>query len=250
MEGKKIYFLSDAHLGASILPDNREREMKLIHFLESIRPDCEALFLLGDMFDFWFEYRKVVPKGSVRFLATLARFTDEGIPVHFFAGNHDIWTFDYLTEECGVIVYHEPKEMELQGKRFLIGHGDGLNLKDKHYLFLKKVFHNRFLQWCFRWIHPDIGIRLANSWSSHSRLKGAGNIEASPYRGDEQEGIVLYCKEQLKKQHYDYFIFGHRHLPIEVLLGEKSYYINTGDWITYFSYAVLENGEAKLQYIQ
>ena len=177
----------------------------LVEFLQSIKPDCLELYLLGDMFDFWFEYKHVVPKGHVRFLAELANFTDQGIKVHFFTGNHDIWAFDYLAKECGVILHTSMMETTINGKSFLIGHGDGLNPNDKGYLFLRNAFHNRFLQRCFRFIHPDWGIALANKWSSHSRLKGNGQIEARGYLGDDKEEIVIYCQNILKEHHVDYF---------------------------------------------
>ena len=246
MQGKKVYFLSDAHLGAKLLKDNREREIMLVEFLQSIKPDCLELYLLGDMFDFWFEYKHVVPKGHVRFLAELANFTDQGIKVHFFTGNHDIWAFDYLAKECGVILHTSMMETTINGKSFLIGHGDGLNPNDKGYLFLRNAFHNRFLQRCFRFIHPDWGIALANKWSSHSRLKGNGKVEADKYRGAEQEDIELFARQQLQKEHYDYFIFGHRHLPLDISLGGNSHYINTGDWITWYSYAVFDGKKVVL----
>jgi len=249
MQEKKIYFLSDAHLGAKLLTNNREREYELVRFLEMIRPQCRELFLLGDMFDFWFEYKYVVPKGHIRFLAELAKFTDEGIVVHFFTGNHDIWAFDYLAKECGVVLHTKMAEFILDGKHFLIGHGDGLNPKDKGYLFLRRVFHNHFLQRCFRLIHPDLGIKLANIWSSHSRLRGNGKVEAEAYQGDDYEEIVLYCKQILKQRPIDFFIFGHRHLPLRVVLSESSFYINTGDWITHFSYAVFDGQTVELKQI-
>lgn len=250
MQGKNVYFLSDAHLGAKLLKNNRERELMLVDFLQKIKPDCSELYLLGDMFDFWFEYKHVVPKGHVRFLAELANFTDSGIKVHFFTGNHDIWAFDYLEKECGVILHTTMYETGMNGKSFLIGHGDGLNPNDKGYLFLSKVFHSRFLQKCFRFIHPDWGIALANRWSSHSRLKGNGKIEASEYLGDDREEIVQYCKKVLQKQHFDYFIFGHRHLPIDLQLEESSHYINTGDWITHFTYAKFDGNKVSLEKLE
>lgn len=245
-DGKKIYFVSDAHLGASALNNNREREKRLIDWLESIKNECGTLFLLGDIFDFWFEYKRVVPKGFVRFLAKICEFTDGGIPVHFFTGNHDVWVFDYLTQECGVIVHTHDEIFEIDGKKFYIGHGDGLDPKDKGYLFIRKIFHNRFLQKCFRLIHPDWGIALAHKWSSHSRLKGNGKVEADKYRGAEQEDIELFAHQQLQKEHYDYFIFGHRHLPLDISLGGNSHYINTGDWITWYSYAVFDGEKVVL----
>lgn len=244
-KGKKIYFLSDAHLGAPVLKNNREREIRLVEWLEQIRPDCETLFLLGDIFDFWFEYKRSVPKGFIRFLAKLCEFTDAGIPVHFFTGNHDIWAFDYLPKECGVILHTKNEYFNINGKHFLIGHGDALNPKDKGYLFLYHIFHNRFLQKAFRWVHPDLGILLAQKWSSHSRLEN-GHIEADSFRGEEQEEIVRFCRNTLSLRHFDYFIFGHRHLPIDLELSPASRYINTGDWITYDSYAVFDGENLEL----
>ncbi|MDR2130685.1 MAG: UDP-2,3-diacylglucosamine diphosphatase [Odoribacteraceae bacterium] len=248
MQGKQIYFLSDAHLGARVPDNNREREQKLVKFLETIRPGCAALYLLGDMFDFWFEYKRVVPKGHVRFLGELARFTDAGIPVHLFTGNHDTWAFDYLTRECGVTLHAGNEWLSLHGKQFLIGHGDGLNPLDKKYLFLKRLFRNRCLQRLFRSLHPDTGIKWANAWSSHSRLRDGGRVEAGAYRGDDKEGIVLYCKKILLERHVDYFIFGHRHLPVDIRLSPASRYINTGDWITHFSYATFDGAAVQLHH--
>ena len=219
--GKKVYFVSDVHLGAPVLDNDRERENRLIRWLDTIRPDCSELFLLGDIFDFWFEYKRAVPKGHVRFLAKICEFTDQGIPVHFFTGNHDIWAFGYLPEECGVILHTHNEIFRIAGKRFLIGHGDALNPQDKGYLFLYRIFHNRFLQRCFRWLHPDIGILIARKWSSHSRLEN-GKIEADAFRGAEKEEIVRFCREVLQGQHFDYFIFGHRHLPIDYTLSPSA----------------------------
>lgn len=247
-KGKNIYFLSDIHLGATVLNNNRERELQVVMWLDKIRPDCAVLFLIGDIFDFWFEYKRVVPKGFVRFLAKICEFTDQGIEVHFFTGNHDIWAFDYLNSECGMIVHTHDEKFVFNGKKFYIGHGDGLDPKDKGYLFLKKVFHNSFLQRCFRWVHPDCGIFLAHKWSSHSRLKDNGRIEADHYRGCEQEDIEQYCRSTLLREHFDYFIFGHRHLPLDIRLTGNSRYINTGDWITYYSYAVFDGQEVSLKY--
>lgn len=248
-EKGKIYFLSDAHLGASVLTNNRERERKLVEWLESIRPQCSALFLLGDIFDFWFEYKRVVPKGFVRFLAKICEFTDNGIDVHFFTGNHDIWAFDYLREECGVHIHTRNEKFTFNGKKFYIGHGDGLNPSDKGYLFIKKAFHSPFLQSCFKRIHPDCGIALAHKWSSHSRLKNNGKIDADDYRGTDREGIERYCRQVLKREDFDYFIFGHRHLPLDIPLSPNSRYINTGDWISHYTYAVFDGEELSLKKI-
>lgn len=243
---KSIYFLSDAHLGATVLNDNDIRERRLVSFLEMIRPSCQELYLLGDIFDFWFEYKYVVPKGHVRFLAELTRFTDEGIKVHFFTGNHDIWAFDYLNRECGVILHTRQEKIIINGKTFIIGHGDGLNPRDKGYLFIRNIFHNPFLQKCFRLIHPDLGIALANAWSRHSRLQNNGQIEADSFRGMDKEEIVIYCQQQLQQQHIDYFIYGHRHLPLDIQLEKGCRYINTGDWITHFTYATFNGNDVVL----
>lgn len=238
-EGKKVYFLSDVHLGAPVLSDNRERERRLVRWMDAIRPDCGMLFLLGDIFDFWFEYKRVVPRGYVRFLSKLCEFADAGIPVHFFTGNHDIWVFDYLPEECGVVLHTHNEAFRIGGKRFLIGHGDALNPRDKGYMFLFRTFHNRFLQGCFRRLHPDFGIWLAQKWSSHSRLEN-GRIEADAFRGEEQEEIVRFCRTILARRTFDYFVFGHRHWPVDLTLSPDSRYLNTGDWITHYSYAVFD----------
>lgn len=245
--GKGIYFISDIHLGAPVLENNRERERNIVQWLDRIRPHCGQLFLLGDIFDFWFEYKRAVPQGYIRFLAKLCEFTDAGIPIHFFTGNHDIWISGYLPEECGIILHDGNEIFNIDGKRFLIGHGDALNPQDKGYLFLYRTFHNRFLQKCFRWIHPDLGIWLAQKWSSHSRL-GNGQIEAPDLQKAEQEEIIRFCQAVSEKQHFDYFIFGHRHLPVDFQLNPTSRYLNTGDWITYNSFVVFRAGTAELQY--
>ena len=235
-KGKQAYFLSDLHLGAPVLPDNRERELQAVRWLEEIRKECGMLFLLGDIFDFWFEYRQAVPKGHVRFLAKICELTDSGIPVHFFTGNHDIWSFGYLEKECGVTLHTCNEAFRINGQDFLIGHGDALNPQDKGYMFLYRIFHNHFLQRCFRCLHPDFGIWIANKWSSHSRL-GNGRIEADSFRGEASEEIIRFCRRVLTQKHFDYFIFGHRHLPVDFALSPNSRYVNTGDWITYYSFA-------------
>lgn len=248
-ENKKLYFLSDVHLGASVLNNHRERELQLVRWLNEIRTDCAVLYLLGDIFDFWFEYKRVVPKGYVRFLAKICEFTDNGIEVHFFTGNHDIWAFDYLCQECGMIIHTRNEIADINGKHFLIGHGDGLDPNDKGYLFLKKAFHNRFLQRCFRLIHPDLGIAIANKWSSHSRLEN-GRIEADKFKGEEKEETVRYCRQVLKNEHFDYFIFGHRHLPMDIQLSPSSHYINTGDWISHYTYATFDGKNVELKTLE
>lgn len=238
--GKKLYFASDNHLGAPTAALSRPREEKFVRFLSDIKADAEAIFLLGDLFDFWFEYKTVVPKGFVRTLGKLAEIRDSGIPIYFFVGNHDLWMDDYFEKELNIPVFRRPLEVECAGKTFLIGHGDGLGPGDKGYKRMKKIFTNPFCRWFFRWLHPDVGVRLAQYLSVKNKL--ISGKEDVKYLGDDQEWLVQYCKEKLKTKHYDFFLFGHRHLPLEITLEPHSTYINTGDWINYYTYGEF-NGE-------
>lgn len=244
----KIYFLSDFHLGAPDQASSLVREKRIVQFLETIRKDATEIFILGDMFDFWFEYTRVVPKGFVRLLGTLASITDAGIPVHFFIGNHDMWMKSYLQKEMNILVYQEPKEFYYQNKKLLIGHGDGLGPGDHGYKFIKKVFRNPVCTWLFGILPPYLGMGIADFFSRKSRAKTGQTDEV--FMGEDKEWLVLYAKDILKKEHYDYFLFGHRHLPLEIRLNANSVYVNTGDWIKYNSYAVLENGNLNLYYYQ
>lgn len=243
----KIYFLSDFHLGVPNEKASREREIKIVDWLESILPDVEELYILGDVFDFWFEYKHVVPRGYVRLLGKLAQIADAGVPIHFFTGNHDMWAFDYLTKEIGLKIYRKPISRIIGGKKFYIGHGDGLGPGDKGYKFIKKVFANKICQWMFARLHPNLGIGLANYWSRKSR--GALDIEEK-YLGDDKEWLYIYSKEVLSKEHFDYFIFGHRHLPINKNLGQGSTYINLGDWLRYCTYAVFDGEKLELRSLE
>lgn len=241
---KKIYFLSDFHLGVPDYARSLEREKKLVVFLESIRHDAQEIFIAGDMFDFWYEYKTVVPKGYVRLLGKLAEITDSGIPVHFFLGNHDMWMSGYFEQELNIPVYAAPKTFEWNGKTFYIGHGDGLGPGDHGYKFLKKVFRNRICQWLFGQLHPSWGIGLANYFSRKSRAKTGTSDEH--FLGEEKEWLIIYSREVLKTQHYDYFIFGHRHYPLDFPLNNSSRYINLGDWITNFTYAYFDGSDVHL----
>ncbi len=243
-ENKKIYFASDNHLGAPTAVESKPREAKFVQWLDTIKADAGAIFLLGDLFDFWFEYKMVVPKGFVRTLGKLAELRDSGIPIYFFVGNHDLWMDDYFQTELNIPVYRRSLEVESNGKRFLIGHGDGLGPGDKGYKRMKKVFTNPFCKWLFRWLHPDIGVRLAQYLSVKNKL--ISGDEDVRFLGEDNEWLVQYCKRKLETQHYDYFLFGHRHLPMTIKVGEGSTYINTGDWIHYFTYAVFDGEELKL----
>lgn len=243
--GKKIYFLSDFHLGAPNWQDSLEREKKIVSFLEQAAKDAAMIFLVGDMFDFWFEYNDVVPKGFVRILGTLAKLTDGGIPIYFFIGNHDMWMRGYFEKELNIPVYAAPRTYEWNGKKFYIGHGDGLGPGDHGYKFLKKIFRNKICQSLFGALHPHLGIGLANYFSRKSRAK-TGNADAQ-WLGDDKEWLVIYSKEILGKEHFDYFIFGHRHYPIIVPLSDNAKYVNLGDWINHFTYAVYDGNALQLK---
>jgi UDP-2,3-diacylglucosamine hydrolase len=242
---KKIYFASDFHLGAPDYESSLVREKKIVSWLNHIEKDAAEIFLVGDIFDFWFEYKRVIPRGFARIQGEIADLTDKGIPVHVFTGNHDMWIFDYLPKELGVKLYREPIEREFFGKKYFIGHGDGLGPGDKGYKFLKKVFANKFCQWCFARLHPNFGIWLADRSSKTSRAKSGDTDEK--YHGDENEWLFQFCQETLKKTHYDNFIFGHRHLPIEKKVGENSTYYNLGEWINYCTYMVVDENSVSLE---
>ncbi|MCP4437648.1 MAG: UDP-2,3-diacylglucosamine diphosphatase [Aureispira sp.] len=238
---KKIYFASDFHLGTPSFEASQLREQLIIKWLDSIADDAQAIYLVGDIFDFWFEYKTVIPKGYIRFLGKIAQLKDKGIDIQFFTGNHDIWMFDYFTKELGIPVHTQPIQVELLNKNFLIGHGDGLGPGDHGYKRLKKIFTNRLCQWFFKWLHPDIGVGLANFFSRKSR---AAQKEPERYLGADKEWLLLYANGKVQElPQTDFFIFGHRHLPLDIRLQNKaSRYINLGEWLNYNTYAVF-NGE-------
>lgn len=244
-KGKKIYFASDNHLGAPTKEASFPREKKFVAWLDEIKKDAAVIFLVGDLFDFWFEYKTVVPKGFVRTLGKLAELSDSGIPIHYFVGNHDLWMNGYFEEELNIPVYHKPKEFTFNNKTFFIGHGDGLGPHDKGYKRMKKVFLSPFFKWLFRWGHPDIGMRIAQYLSVKNKLI-SGDDDAT-FLGEENEWLAQYSKEKLKEKHCDYFVFGHRHLPLNIDLNENSKYINLGDWITYYTYGVFDGEELVLK---
>lgn len=242
---KKIYFASDFHLGAPDYESSLKREKMLVNWLDEIKKDAGEIFLVGDIFDFWFEYKKVIPRGFVRLQGKIAEIADSGIPVSVFTGNHDMWIFDYLPKELGVKLYRAPIECIFSGKKFMIGHGDGLGPGDKGYKFIKKVFASKVCQWLFARIHPNLGIRIADFWSQKSRI--VNQTADLKFLGEDNEWLVLYCKEVLRTKDIDYFIFGHRHLPLDIKLNDHSRYINLGDWITHFTYAVFDGNELILK---
>ena len=233
-ENKKIYFASDQHLGAPTPQASLPREKKFVAWLDIIKEDAGTIFLLGDLFDFWFEYKTVVPKGFVRVLGKLAELKDAGIDIYFFVGNHDLWMRDYFQKELNIPVFHKPHEFDINGKIFLIGHGDGLGPSDHGYKRMKKVFTFPFFKWLFRWLHPDIGVRLGHYFSVKNKL--ISGDEDARFLGEENEWLAQYCRRKLTEKHYDFFVFGHRHLPLEIELNNNSTYINLGDWIQYFTY--------------
>jgi len=241
--GKKIYFLSDFHLGVPTHKESREREDRIVRFLNSIQHYAQEIYLMGDLFDFWFEYKTAIPKGFIRLQGKLAELADQGIPLHIFTGNHDMWMFGYFEQELGAKIYRHPVTRTINNKKFYLGHGDGLGPGDKHYKRFKLFFHSRFCQWLFSKLHPDWGIGIANYMSTRSR--NSHEESDKKFLGEENEWLAIYCKEVLQKEHVDFFVFGHRHLVLDIKLSDNSRYINLGDWIRHFSYAEFD-GETLL----
>lgn len=244
--GKKVYFLSDFHLGVPDFTSSIIREKRIVEFLKQAQINAAHIFIVGDLFDFWYEYKTVIPKGYTRILGKLAEITDSGIPVSFFVGNHDMWMSGYFEKELNIPVYYEPKEFEFNQKKFYVAHGDGLGPGDQGYKLIKKIFRNKFCQWLFGILHPSWGVGLANFLSRKSRESTTKTDKH--FLGEENEWLIIYSKKILQQRHYDYFIFGHRHLPIDFLLKQNSRYINLGDWIRYNSYAVFDGEHVELKY--
>ena len=248
---KSVYFLSDAHLGSRAIKHGRTQERKLVRFLDEIKDKASAIYLLGDMFDFWFEYKYAVPKGFTRFLGKISELTDSGVEVHYFIGNHDIWCNDYFEKECGVIMHREPFTTEINGKIFYLAHGDGLGDPDKGFQFLRKMFHNKFLQKCFSAIHPRWGLNFGLNWAKHSRKKRV-NGKDPEFMGENKEFLIRYTKDYLKEHpNINFFIYGHRHIMLDLMLSRTTRATILGDWINYFSYAVFDGEHFFLeQYIE
>jgi UDP-2,3-diacylglucosamine hydrolase len=243
---KKIYFISDLHLGAPNAAASLKREKEFVKWLDMAAQDAEAIYIVGDLFDFWFEYKKAVPRGFVRCLGKIAEVADKGIPIHLFTGNHDMWIFDYLPSEIGCILYREPVIHNLHGKQFYIGHGDGLGPGDYGYKFIKRIFRSPFLQWCFARLHPNFGIWLAEL-SSRSSRKKTGAKDAV-FLGEDHEWLAIYSRKILTERHIDAFVFGHRHLPLDIQLKPGVRYVNLGDWIQHFTYATFDGNNLTLNY--
>lgn len=240
-EGKYLYFASDFHLGAPSQAKSIQREKKIVQWLEDIAPKSAAIFLVGDIFDFWFEYKEAVPKGSVRLLGCLAKIRDSGVPVFVFTGNHDIWMFDFFPKELGIPVFRQPQIIQYGQQKLFVGHGDGLGPGDTKFKILKKVFTFPIFQWMFNWLHPDIGIKIARSWSNHSRT----DPSTERFMGEDKEWLYQYAVRKSGQSDCRYYIFGHRHLPLQLNLPGGAEYINLGDWIVNFTY--LEVGKTKAE---
>jgi len=242
----KTYFVSDVHLGSSTFIESLEREKRLVRWLEFIRNDAKELYLLGDIFDFWFEYIEAVPRGFTRFLGKLAELSDSGVEIHYFTGNHDLWMNDYLPNEIGLILHKKPSVTNIGGKTFYIAHGDGLGDRSLSFKLIRWVFHNRICQILFRTFHPDLGIKLAHVWAKHSRLKEWKYPK--PFLGEEKENLVIYSKSYIQTHpETDYLIFGHRHILLDKMLSIKNRIMIIGDWLQHFSYAVFDGKELTLK---
>ncbi len=237
---KNVYFLSDAHLGSRAIQSRRMHERRLVNFLDQIKHEAAAVYLMGDMFDFWYEYKMVVPKGFTRFLGKLSELTDLGVEVHFFIGNHDLWCGDYLQEECGVILHRQPQTCEIYGKLFYLAHGDGLGETDWKYKCLRSMFHSKFLQRMFSMLHPRWAIDFGLEWAKHSRLKHE-RYGVPEFMGEDKEYLVCYSKDYLKTHpDINFFVYGHRHIMLDLMLTKESRILILGDWVQEFSYTVFD----------
>lgn len=243
----KIYFASDVHLGAPAIKDKRLHEKIFVDWLDKVKKDADEIYLLGDIFDYWYEYKTVAPRGFVRFLGKICEITDSGIKVHIFTGNHDVWIFDYLPSECGVEVHRKPIEFECKGKRFFVGHGDGMGGYDKGYALMKAVFESKIAQFLYSLLHPTLAGWIANTWSSKSRKHNNKNTKMHVFRGADKEHQVMFAKEFLQNGgKADYFIFGHRHIVADYPI-ETSRVLIIGDWMWNFTYAVFDGEDVKIE---
>ncbi len=249
---KKVYFISDIHLGADVGNDtSREREKRVCRWLNKVKEDASQIYIVGDLFDFWFEYKTVVPKGYIRILGKLAELRDSGIPIDFFIGNHDMWMFSYLDKELGIPIHRKGIIREHFGKHFFIHHGDGKGPRDTKYKLLKMVFANPLCQWLFERLHPNFGIWLANAWSGSSREKH--NLEEEEFQGKDKEWLVAYVEKKVKELDppIDFFIFGHRHLAIDYTMSNgQSRYINLGEWMHMNSYGVFDGEKMEILFFE
>jgi UDP-2,3-diacylglucosamine hydrolase len=246
---KKIYFVSDAHLGSKLIKNAHEHEMKLVRWLDVIKNDAAELYLLGDIFDFWFEYKTVVPKGFTRFLGKLGELSDAGIKVHFFTGNHDIWTFGYLEQEIGLAVHRHPEVIEMGGKRFYLAHGDRLGDHSLGVKLIQSIFHNHICQKLFSYIPPRLGMGFGLAWSKSNRVKSKRNVYTK-YMGEDKECLVRYAKSYPEAEHIDIFVFGHRHILLDLMLKNNSRVCIIGDWFMQFTYGVFDGNDFCMEYFE
>lgn len=244
-DNKKIFFASDFHLGVPDHASSQEREKRIVAWLDSIRDEAYAIYILGDIFDFWFEYRHAIPRGFIRLQGKLAELRDAGIPIVFFTGNHDMWMFDYFPTELGIPIYRTTQLLQVGNHKLLIGHGDGLGPGDHTYKILKKFFNSKICQWLFARIHPNLGITIAQIWSRKSRI--ANMKQEEKFNGEEREFLWVYCRDLEQIEHHDFYIFGHRHLPLDLKVNERSRYINLGEWVHYSTYAVYDGTNVELK---
>ena len=240
-----VYFLSDAHLGSLLVKDPRAHEMKLVDWLDKVKADATVIYLLGDIFDFWFEYRHAIPKGFIRLLGKLAELRDAGIPIYFFTGNHDMWMFDYFPKELGIPVHREPILLKVGDQKLVVGHGDGLGPGETSYKILKWFFNSKTCQWLFARLHPNLGMSIAKYWSRQSRINNMKGEEK--FSGEENEYLFVWCREQEQKAHHDFYIFGHRHLSLDLKVGANSRYLNLGEWVHHSQYCSYDGTSAELK---
>lgn len=245
LNGKKIFFASDFHLGVPDYDTSLQREKNIVAWLDTIKDEAHSIYLLGDIFDFWFEYKYTIPKGHIRLLGKLAELRDHGIPITFFTGNHDMWMFDYFPKELGIPVYRDPQLLKVGDQTLLIGHGDGLGPGDYTYKFIKKFFNSRICQWLFARLHPNLGIFIANTWSRKSRISNMKREEK--FEGEEGEFLWVHCRQLESAKHHDFYIFGHRHLPLDLKVTATSRYINLGEWVHFKTYGVYDGTNVELK---
>lgn len=244
---KNVYFLSDAHLGSLAIPHGRMQERRLVNFLDGIKHKAAAVYLLGDMFDFWHEYKTVVPKGYTRLLGKISELTDAGVEMHYFTGNHDLWVGDYFEQECGMVLHPRSSVVEIYGNVFYLAHGDGLGSTDRKFRFLRAMFHDKTCQRLFAALHPRWGMAFGLEWARRSRLKRVDGKEPD-YMGEDKEELVLFSKEYLKTHpDVNYFIFGHRHIDLDLMLARGTRMLILGDWISRFTYAVYDGEHLLLE---
>jgi len=241
---KKAYFVTDVHLGVPDYASSRLREKELVDWLDNIKAEASDLFLMGDIFDFWFEYKTVVPRGYIRLLGKLAEMSDSGVRLHWFTGNHDMWMFDYLPKELNLRLYKKPHVFEINGKKLFMGHGDGLGPGDHKYKFLKKCFASPVLQFFFSLIHPGISHGIAHAWSVSSRKH---NVDKDAVFHGEKEALFVFAKEYLKQNNdIEYFVFGHRHHLVNEVIGDNSRIIYLGDWLKHRNYGSFDGEHFRL----